>query len=105
MRIILTAARSDDIEKIIANARALEERGVTEVEIVVDYSADKKPYLVNDDVMARYNVCRTAAQAIVNSIKEYCGDTLGKGKILMNELLAWERRSLDPNPLTERRRA
>lgn len=105
MKITLTAARTDDIEKIISHARALEERGVSEVDIVVDFSAAAKPYLINDDIMVRYDVGRTTAQAIINDVKAYCGDSLGKGRILMSELLAWERKSLDAPPLLERRRA
>ncbi|MBQ2768057.1 MAG: hypothetical protein IJF49_08300 [Clostridia bacterium] len=104
MKITLTAARTDDIEKVIRHAKALEERGIDEVEVVVDFCMESKPYLLNDDIMTRYGVGRTAAQGIVQSVKQYCGDSLGKGRVLVNELLAWERRSLDKQAAPERKR-
>ena len=94
MKITLTAARADDLDKLIRDAASLEKRGVTELEIVVDYRAETKAFLNSDDIMSRYDIGRNAALDIVRDVKEYCGDTLGKGKILPNELLAWERKSL-----------
>ena len=95
MKITMAATCADDLEKIIHYAKALEVRGETDVEVVLDYRNETKKYLITEDIANRYKVCRTTAQGIVHAIKDYCGDTLGKGKILPAELLAWENKSLD----------
>lgn len=94
MRITMTATCAEDLDRLVKYAKGIEAREGTEVELVVDYRNEAKTYLINEDVMARYHVSRTSAQSIVNAVKAYCGDSLGKGKILPSELLAWERRSL-----------
>ena len=103
MKITLTATRAQDLERIINHAAALEDRGVREVEIVVDYRDEARSYLTSSDVMSRYDVGMAAALDVIRSVKDYCGDTLGKGKILPNELMAWERKSLDRPAMIEKR--
>ena len=105
MKITLTATRSQDLAKIIKHAAALEERGVTEIEVVVDYRDEAKRYLTYADIIDRYDVGNAAAYDIMRSVREYCGSNLGTGKILPNDLLAWERKSLDTPPLLERKKA
>lgn len=105
MKITLTATRADDLERVIRHASALEDRGVTDVEIVVDYRDEAKPYLLTSDIMKKFDIGNAAALDVMRSVKEYCGDSLGKGKILPSELIAWERKSLDGQPMLERRRA
>ncbi len=105
MKLILTATRAQDIERIMRQAAALEDKGVESVEIVVDYRDEAKAFLTSADLMERFDVGIAASLDIIRSVKEYCGDNLGKGKILPSDLAAWERKSLDMPALLERARA
>lgn len=102
MKITLTATRAQDLERVINHASALEERGVEQIEVVIDYRDEAKTYLTASDLADRYNVGTARAMDIMRAVREYCGDSLGMGKILPNELLAWERKSLDRPKLIER---
>jgi hypothetical protein len=105
MKITLTATRAQDLERVINHAAALEERGVTDIEVIVDYRDETKRYLTMQDIIDRYDVGNAAAYDIMRSVHSYCGINLGKGKILPNDLLAWERKSLDAPALLERAKA
>lgn len=90
MKIILTASSVEDLQHIHGGHQA----GIPGRFRGRNCRNESKPYLINDDIMDRYKVGWTTAYDTVRPVKEYCGDSLGKGNILPNELFVWENGSL-----------
>ena len=48
--------------------------------------------LTMDDIRKRYGIGRDAAYRIMREVKKMCGNSVGRGKILLTELEAWEQK-------------